>query len=197
MTKAEKTSKFIIATVAPIFNKKGYAGTSLSDLTKATGLTKGALYGNFKNKETLAIAAYQYGASKLINKIKSQINTSNSSIQQLFILSSFYRYYDSYMEEFGGCPIINASIDTYGKNDFLKPYVLEYTNKLTTIIAEIIIAGKQNGEIKFTINPESYAQLIIAMLKGATLLAMSSNNNDYLSTMVSHLERLINKELKA
>ena len=59
-TKAQLTAQYIIETVAPIFNKNGYAATSLSDLTKATGLTKGAIYGNFKNKEELAIIAFKY-----------------------------------------------------------------------------------------------------------------------------------------
>lgn len=48
--KSERTRQFIIEKVAPIFNRKGYAGTSLSDLTEATGLTKGAIYGNFKKQ---------------------------------------------------------------------------------------------------------------------------------------------------
>ena len=43
-TKAELTSQYIIETVAPIFNKNGYAATSMLDLTNATGLTKGAIY---------------------------------------------------------------------------------------------------------------------------------------------------------
>ncbi len=43
LTKAEITTQFIIDTVAPVFNKFGYAGTSMSDITKATGLTKGAV----------------------------------------------------------------------------------------------------------------------------------------------------------
>ena len=47
-TKAERTTAFIIETVAPIFSRQGYVGTSMSDLTEATGLTKGALYGNFE-----------------------------------------------------------------------------------------------------------------------------------------------------
>jgi len=37
ITKAEKTAAFIVETVAPIFNKNGYAATSISDITKATG----------------------------------------------------------------------------------------------------------------------------------------------------------------
>ena len=65
-TKAERTTAFIIETVAPIFNKHGYIGTSMSDLTEATGLTKGALYGNFENKEALALAAFEYNSVQLL-----------------------------------------------------------------------------------------------------------------------------------
>lgn len=53
-SKAEKTRKFIIESTAQHFNNKGYQGTSISDITGATGLTKGSIYGNFKNKEDLA-----------------------------------------------------------------------------------------------------------------------------------------------
>jgi hypothetical protein len=38
-TKAERTTAYIIETVAPIFNRYGYVGTSMSHLTDATGLT--------------------------------------------------------------------------------------------------------------------------------------------------------------
>ena len=50
MTKGEKTRQMIIEKAAPLFNKNGYAGTSLSDIMKVTGLAKGGLYGNFKTK---------------------------------------------------------------------------------------------------------------------------------------------------
>ncbi len=49
-TKSDRTKQFILEKVAPVFNKNGYFGTSMSDITEATGLTKGAIYGNFKNK---------------------------------------------------------------------------------------------------------------------------------------------------
>ena len=72
-TKAERTTAFIIKTVAPVFNKHGYVGTSMSDLTHATGLTKGALYGNFENKEALAVAAFEYNSNKLLQAIDSEL----------------------------------------------------------------------------------------------------------------------------
>ena len=48
--RSEKTRQFIIETTASLFNKKGYAGTSMSDLTEATKLTKGSIYGNFERE---------------------------------------------------------------------------------------------------------------------------------------------------
>jgi len=62
----ENTAEFILSRTAPIFNKNGYVGTSLSDLTKATGLTKGAIYGNFLNKEDLALKAFQWNLKEAI-----------------------------------------------------------------------------------------------------------------------------------
>src|ERR1700722_8888899 len=65
ISKAERTRQFIIEKTAPIFNKKGYAGTSLSDITAATGLTKGSIYGNFADKDEVALAAFDYNIGKL------------------------------------------------------------------------------------------------------------------------------------
>ena len=48
MTKAEKTKQYIIEKTAPVFNRKGFAGTSMNDIVEVTGLTKGSIYGNFE-----------------------------------------------------------------------------------------------------------------------------------------------------
>jgi AcrR family transcriptional regulator len=48
-----------------LFNTKGYNSTSLSDITQATGLTKGSIYGNFENKDQVAIEVYKYNAGLL------------------------------------------------------------------------------------------------------------------------------------
>ena len=49
---------------APLFNQKGYAGTSLSDLMDATGLQKGGIYRHFSGKEELATEAFDYSWQK-------------------------------------------------------------------------------------------------------------------------------------
>ncbi|MGN6478181.1 MAG: TetR/AcrR family transcriptional regulator, partial [Flavipsychrobacter sp.] len=74
MKKSERTKQFIVEQVAPIFNVKGYAGTSLSDMTSATGLTKGSIYGNFSGKDDVALAAFDYNLAKLQHIISGEMS---------------------------------------------------------------------------------------------------------------------------
>lgn len=95
ISKSEKTTKYIIKTVAPIFNRKGYAATSMSDLTAATGLTKGAIYGNFKNKEELAIKSFNFSVNHVLKSISAHQNKNKSPLQKLYLITDFYKnYYD-------------------------------------------------------------------------------------------------------
>ena len=91
MSKAEKTRQYIIEKTAPIFNRKGYAGTSLTDLTEATGLTKGSIYGNFTNKEEVATEVYIYNISVLYDRLKAGIEAETTAEGKLHAFLSFYR----------------------------------------------------------------------------------------------------------
>src|SRR6266571_4275118 len=60
MRKGEQTRREIIRRAAPIFNQKGYDGTALSDLMRATGLKKGGIYRHFGSKQELAGKAFDH-----------------------------------------------------------------------------------------------------------------------------------------
>src|SRR6266481_3270397 len=67
MTKGEQTRREIVQKAAPLFNQKGYQGTSLSDLMDATGLQKGGIYRHFSSKEDLAAEAFDYSWRKAVH----------------------------------------------------------------------------------------------------------------------------------
>jgi AcrR family transcriptional regulator len=60
MSKGERTLRKILEKVAPIFNKHGYEGSSLTDVMAATGLRKGGIYRHFASKEELSAEAFDY-----------------------------------------------------------------------------------------------------------------------------------------
>jgi AcrR family transcriptional regulator len=156
ISKAELTKLHILETVAPIFNKNGYAATSMQDITKATEMTKGAIYGNFKNKEELAISAFKFMVKKLLKRIGDHMDLSNSPIQKLFLITDFYRNYYTMSQEFGGCPVLNVGVDANNQNTLLLENVRSVIEKIQKQLAEVIENGIVAKEIKNNINALQY-----------------------------------------
>ncbi|WP_412985378.1 TetR/AcrR family transcriptional regulator [Pontimicrobium sp. IMCC45349] len=196
ISKAELTKQFILETVAPIFNKNGYAATSMQDITKATGLTKGAIYGNFKNKEDLAIASFKFTVRNLMKKIATHLELSNSPIQKLFLITDFYRNYYSYSKELGGCPVLNIGVDANNQNTKLLLNVKQVIEKIQDQVATIIEKGIEAKEITNEINAMQYAKRIDTMIQGAIFMTYTLDDEFYLKDTMNQIDQMIHNELK-
>ena len=170
-TKAERTTAYIIETVAPIFNRQGYVGTSMSDLTEATGLTKGALYGNFENKDALALSAFQYNSDKLLTALDEVLQGEGPALDKLFRLTDFYRHYDNFTREMGGCPVLNVGIDAQYNQRTLAAAVREIARTIEGKIALVLEQGVNNREIRLPVTPLQFARQFYTMIQGAVAMA--------------------------
>ena len=196
LTKAAKTSQYIVEKTAPIFNRNGYTGTSLSDITEATGLTKGAIYGNFKNKEELALEAFNFTIKYQMDEIKDIITTIESPLAKLFAITNFHRNYYNKLVEYGGCPIINVGIDANHTNPALFNRVKYVVEKLQGSITSIIEEGIFRKEIKDNINAMKYGVRMYSLIQGAVFTSMVSKDEQCLKDMMNHVDNMIKLELK-
>ena len=196
ISKAEKTKQFILEKAAPVFNQNGYIGTSLSDITSATGLTKGAIYGNFKNKEELALDSFRLNVKDILFKLGGIMNTVESPIARLYGISSFYRNYYDYCKGRGGCPVLNVGIDSNNTNPELLTKVRFTINKMRESVALIIEDGKQKGEIKKEINSSVYSSLIYSLIEGAVFMSITMQDGKHLKDMMNHLDSMIKNEIQ-
>src|ERR1700753_465240 len=90
MTKAERTRQFIIEKAAPIFNQKGIAGTSMSDIMEATKLAKGGLYGHFDSKEALCLEVFTYLTTLTHDAVTRIISEKATAKEKLTVLLDYY-----------------------------------------------------------------------------------------------------------
>lgn len=194
-TKSDHTKEFILQKVAPIFNKKGYTATSLSDLIEATKLTKGALYGNFESKEDLAIKAFKYNINRVLSSISCELNKSRNAVEKLFSLTNFYRDYYDFVLEFGGCPILNVGTDTNNVNSKLFQLVNEVAKKTENNLANLIQKGIENNEIILGANSKVLAKNIYSMIEGSIFMSFIHNDKIYISEMMNHIDNMIREKL--
>ena len=196
LTKAEKTTKFIIETVAPIFNKKGYAATSMADIVEATGLTKGAIYGNFANKEAIAIAAFHKNINDLLKKVAKHQEESSSPLAKLFLITDFYRNYYEYSISLGGCPILNIGVDAMNQDTELLIQVQNVIHKTQNNIRKLVDLAKAEGEVKETVDSEKFAKFLYARIQGAIFMSQTMQDNSYLLETTDEIDEFIKTHLK-
>lgn len=195
MSKAENTRKYIIEKSAPIFNIKGYSGTSLSDIIGATGLTKGAIYGNFENKDEVAIAAYHYNLDELIGKLSAAMRDKKTASDKLIAFTDYYRNNWKTIFERGGCIIQNAAIEADDNAPYLKKHVQRSIKDWVNNFIRIIEMGQQDGTFKKKIDAESYAYEMVTILEGAIMLGKIMNNQQLLFKGLDKIVLLI-KEIE-
>lgn len=195
MSKAEKTTQLIIEKTADLFNSKGYAATSLSDVTDITGLTKGSIYGNFKDKDELVVAVFKYNSSRLQKAMSVAIGREKDAYHQLLAVASFYRKIWKEVLLQGGCPMLNAAVEADDHLLFLKQTVKDNFVAWQQRLAHIISAGVKEGLFKADLKVEDYAYTFIMLIEGGILLSRTLNDAYHLNTALDRMLNIIENEL--
>ncbi|MDP4261770.1 MAG: TetR/AcrR family transcriptional regulator [Bacteroidota bacterium] len=196
MSKAENTKAYIVERTAPVFNKKGYAGTSLADLTEATGLTKGALYGNFKNKDEIALAAFDYNL-ELVKEIFFANSISFSHpVDQLLAIPALVKKNFPKIAAHGGCPVLNTSVEADDNHPSLKKKVAQTIKSSKKNIQSIIEKGIASGVIRKQADPSKYALIFLSVIEGSLMLTKITGDLAFLDVAMEKLKEIILTELK-
>ena len=194
MTKSEKTKLLIIEKAAELINKKGMAGTSMSDIMEATKLAKGGVYGNFESKDVICNEAYDYLSQKRYNELSKAIEQQKTAKLKLFALLDFYN--NRKHANTGGCPMLNFGMEADDTNLVMKKKVQQSMEKIEKKIATIIKEGIRNKEFKNNVDPALFASKAFAMIEGAIFAGRLHNNNKHLLIITGALKNEINSFLE-
>lgn len=196
MSKSEQTRQHIIEQAAPVFNKYGYAGTSVSRLTRAINMTKGAIYGNFKDKDDIALAAFDFNMEKITRKIARIIGSDTGACEKLICFANFYLDEFTAIAASGGCPVLNAAVDSDHVHPRLKACVNAAVDKWVAAVAGVVRQGIRQGQISGSIKPEQFASIFVSLIEGGMMLAKVTGNTIHLSRNIDHIIHLVNTELR-
>ena len=191
MSKAERTKQFIIEKTATLFNEKGYAGTSIHDLTSATGLSKGSIYGNFENKDDVAVAAFDYNHHQVTEYLKAKILATENAIERLLVYPNTYRNYFKIPILRAGCPILNTSTEADDTHPALRERASNALAFWKRKVENQIKRGIARNEIKSDTDPKEVTVVLISLIEGAFMQAKVTGKTSELNIAMDYLERLI------
>jgi len=195
MSKGEETRERIIAKAAELFNQRGLEGTSLADLMEATGLEKGGIYRHFPSKEAVAAEAFDYAWEQAFQERVRDLARIAGSLDKLkHLIANFVERRSSIP---GGCPLLNTAIESDDGNPILRERARQALGTWQGLLESIINEGIRSREIANGVNPHKLAMLIISTLEGALMISRLERNREALLAAQSHLDRYLDKEVRA
>jgi AcrR family transcriptional regulator len=141
-----------------VFWKKGFAGTTLHDLEKATKVNKSGLYSEFKDKEDLYLTSLQHYTSKLVA-------TSPLSVKPLGWnnIERFFEHALTSSNPHKGCFCVNTMRE-------LPSLPLEVNDMVEKTVAGLKAGLTMNIAAERTkMAPESIADLVLMYFLGACI----------------------------
>lgn len=193
MTKAEKTKQHIIEQTASIFNIKGIAATSVSDIMEATKLAKGSLYVHFANKEELAYYAVDYNLKDFFCKAGVVIDQQQTAKGKFFALLDLLNDPVNHPIE-GGCPMLNFGTEADDTSPVIREKVHLAMVGLQDNITEILEKGISDKEFRAGWDIKEFTIKVIAMLEGGILMSRVYNNSDSMEVLINILKREIEEK---
>ncbi|HMQ32578.1 MAG TPA: TetR family transcriptional regulator [Chloroflexaceae bacterium] len=187
MAKGEQTRRRIVERAAPVFNTLGYSGTSMSELTRATGLEKGGIYNHFPSKEALALAAFDYAVEVVAARFAAALAGVEGAPARLAAIVQVFAAYLEAPPIAGGCPILNTAVEADDTDQALRARAQEGMTRLQKLIGATVKAGVARGELRPEADPRAVATVITATMEGAIMLGRLYADPAPLRHAVEHL----------
>jgi AcrR family transcriptional regulator len=176
---------------APVFNRKGFDGTTLKDLTGATGLTKGALYGNFVDKEEIAMEAFKYSMRKVKEMVHQHLSGPLTYRQRVSALLEFYASYVFNPPIPGGCPLLNTSVEADDHHTSMRRVVTKELTNTINFISHLIEKGIDAGEFRPDTETKALAYTIFCAIEGALIFSRVERSREPMDLIVKHCNRIL------
>ena len=195
MTKGEQTRRDIVEKSAPLFNQKGFEGTSLADLMEATGLQKGGIYRHFSGKRELAAEAFDYAWEKAVRGRLDGVADVPDCVDRL------KKTIDNFVERRaglvpGGCPLMNTAVEADDGNPLLRARARKALQGWTERLSRIAAEGIKKNQIVRSVAPRQLSQLIISSLEGALLISRLQHDEEPLRAMRQHLDEYLEQTVR-
>jgi TetR/AcrR family transcriptional regulator, transcriptional repressor for nem operon len=187
VSKGARTREQVIEQAAALFNQHGYHGASISDVMAATGLKKGGIYRHFTSKEELAMAAFAFAVDKMRERFDAALAGAETALERLSAIVSVYARIPSDPPVPGGCPILNAAVESDDGNPELKAEAQRVLGDLKRALRAIVRQGQERGELRTDLDLEAFANVFIAQLEGAVMLSKLFGSQTPMRHTVQHL----------
>jgi len=165
--RAEPSKGYLLQAAFESFATHGYQGASIDRIARAAGVTKGAVYYHFKDKEELLFETVR----NRIVEFESQVLADTSADDDAFAIlrrvvdACFVTATESNHRRF----IMTLMIEALGTNPDLSDVFRLELRRMRAFLSDVVRRGQEAGEIRMDVLPDEAASLVVSAIMGAEI----------------------------
>ncbi len=169
-----------------VFWQNGYAGTSVRDLTQATGLSTSALYNRFTDKDGLFVEALRrYANDGLVERlarlsaVSDPVGAIRAFLDELIAMSLADPHHR-------GCLLVNTALDGAAMSDAARELVRARLGEVEAFFAQQIESAVAVGAIDPTTEIAANATALLGTVFAIRVMARLDPNPKRLRALADH-----------
>lgn len=154
-----------------LFWRQGYTRTSMRDLTEATQLQPGSLYGAFSNKRGLFLESLDYYAHNLRASADGILRSDAPPKDRIRRFFDYLLNESARDRERKGCLLVKTLLEVPADEADITQRAAAGLQYVETAFAEVIEEARQAGELAPDIDPKAHARLLMTAIFGLRVYA--------------------------
>jgi AcrR family transcriptional regulator len=173
----------VVAAVRDRFWEAGYAATSLTDLTEATGLGRASLYGAFGDKHTLYLRVFDEYIAGAVQSVADDLAGDDSGALDR-IRSHLLENARGSAGNTRGCLLARGTAELAGRDEDVATRSKQAFDALARTYAKAVEAAQRAGDIDPAADADALGHLLLAIHRGTEALGRGGADETHLSALV-------------
>jgi len=163
-----KKKDTILRAATVLFANKGFADTSVQEISRVTGAAEGTIFYHFKSKEGLLLAILEKTRDEIVDQFERFFENRpfNSGLEMAEEVVSFYLYLAGLMEDKFLLLHRHFLYKFSESNPEFRENLEAIYNCLVDIFENAIVTGQEDGSINPDIHPRKSALIVYTMVDG-------------------------------
>ena len=185
--RSDRSRQAILAAATPVFAERGYAGASLNEIIRASGLTKGGFYFHFKSKLALALAVIEEHERSWGEGLMAEVARYPRAVDRLFaqprILARMARRGE-------GPAKLSRLIEDLGREPRLRRTILGSLKTALRIVADQFREAQAEGTVRADLDADLLSEVAVGGFFGLRAVTAQLADDD-LERRVDGLIRIV------
>ncbi len=174
----------VLEVASTIFHQKGYNGTSIDEILKATGLSRSSLYDSFKDKHNLYLLSLDF-YKNMENKAYETVNQKklNGMEKIEYVFKEVVNHLVNHPED-NGCLMVNAAAEMSKRCDKTSQVICNNKDNVQELFTIWLSEAQNESVISLEKPAKSYSPFLFNTLCGLKVLSQSGASKTELNNVV-------------